>query len=206
MNISVFIIFLFFFVNLAILIYFFYKFFVKFKSYEQTLGVLNKNVDLLNVLYNKQYKDNLKNMIELYSEVQTILKISEASFISLFKYDYSKRYITLHFMFSINKHGEIIHESFLNKLPVTSNILNLKILNSNEGIHSITLEEIKDIDKKIYQFIKYRDIEKIYFKNLKINEKSPLGYISFSYNNEYEIDDRQIEEISRISTRISEML
>jgi len=146
-------------------------------------------------------------MVELYSEVQTILKISESSSISLFRYDYTKSYITLHFIFSINKKGEIFHESFMDKLPATSNMLNLEILKSNgEDLYDFKIESIKDIDMKAYQMLKYREIQKIYFRNIKKDINSPLGYIAFSYKDDYEIDENQREEIMRITTKISELL
>jgi len=176
-------------------------------SYDQTLEILNKNVDLLNSVYRKQHSNDLKKMVELYSEVQTILKISNSSLISLLRYDYSKRYITLQFMFSINGSGEIVHESRLDKLPATSNILNLKILESEcNNLYDLKTEEIKDIDPKTYQLLKSCGIEKVFFRNIRKCESSPLGYIAFSYNEDYEIDDRQREEIMRITTKISQLL
>ncbi len=194
------------FINLMIIVYMFIKF-AKCKSCEQTITILNKNVDLLNSVHRKQYSNDLKKMIELYSEVQTILKVSNSSFISLFRYDYSKTYITLHFMFSVNDGGEIMHESYLDKLPATSNLLNLKILKSNcDGLCNLKTDSFKDVDVKIYQILKYRNIEKTYYKNINKNSNTPLGYIAFSYQDDYELDDRQREEILRIILKISELL
>lgn len=193
------------FINLIILIYIFLKY-DRCNTCEQTLKILNKNLDLLNSVYQKQYSNDLKKMVELYSEVQTILKISESSHITLFRYDYTKTYITLHFMFCINKNGEIIHDSYLDKLPATSNLLNLEILKSSDNdLYYLKSESLKDIDAKIYQILKYNNVERIYYRNIK-RDKEPLGYIAFSYENDYELDDRQREEIMRIISKISGLL
>jgi len=173
-----------------------------------TLDILNKNMDILNILYKKQYSKDLKKMIDLYSEVQTILKISDSSFISLFKYNYSKSYVLLDFMFSINKGGEIIHESYLDKLPATSNMLSLEILKSkSDDLSYLITEDIKSVDMKVYQLLKYRNIEKTYFRNIiRKGNDLPLGYIAFTYDNLYELDDIQREEILRITSKISDLL
>ena len=193
------------FFNFALIIFIFIKIF-RYKTCEQSLVILNKNIDLLGKIFIKQHSNDLKKMIELYSEVQTILKISEASFINLFRYVYSKKYILLHFMFSINKNGEIVHESYLDKLPITSNMLNLEILKSGDCLCDIKVDHIKELDIKAYQFIKNRNIEKIYFKNIIKDVDFPAGYISLSYQNDYILDDVQREEINRIITKISELL
>ena len=127
-------------INLLIIIVIFLKL-IKYKNCGQVIAILNKNLDLLDNIYKRKCVSDLSNMIKLYSEVQTILKISESSSISLFKYNYSKKYLTLHFMFSINKNGEISHESYLDKLPATSNILNLEILKS-ENLTNITIDKL----------------------------------------------------------------
>jgi len=194
------------FVNL-ILISFMYIKFIRSKRCELAIKFLNKNLDLLYEVYRKQYSNDLKKMVELYSEIQTILKISESSSISLFRYNYAKSYIILQFMFCVNKNGEIQHQSFMDKLPATSNMLNLEILKSDSNnLHNLKTEIIKDVDMKAYQLLKHRGVEKIYFRNIRKNESSPLGYVVFSYQNDYEIDDSQREEIMRITTKISELL
>jgi len=105
----------------------FFKF-TKTRTGESTLKFFNKNVELLTKMYNKQYSQDLKKTIELYAESQTILKVSESSYITLFRYDYSKSYILLELIFSMGFNGELIHDSYLDKLPATSNRLNLEIL------------------------------------------------------------------------------
>lgn len=174
---------------------------------DKIIDTLNSNIDLLNAIYEKQHSNDLRKMIELYSEVQTIMKLTEAHYISLFKYDFSKKYVVLHFMFSINKTGEIIHESYLDKLPATSNMLSLEILKSNdEGLHSLTVDDVKEVDMKAYQLLKYRNIEKMYFKNITKNANSPAGYLSFSYNYDYKLNEQQEEETLRILKKISDLI
>ena len=100
-----------------------------------------------------------------------------------------------------------MHKSYLDKLPATSNILNLEILKSNSGeLYDLRTETVKDVDMKVYQMLKYRGIKKLYFRNIKKSIDTPLGYIAFSYKDEYELDERQREEILRITTKISNLL
>lgn len=192
-------------INFIILIFMYIKI-TKNNTCDKTIKTLNRNFDLINSLYKKQYSNYLKKMVELYSEVQTILKISESSLITLFRYDYTKTHIKLNFVFSINQKGEILHESYLDNLPATCNKLNLEIMNSNDDkLNDLTLDILKD-DPKIYQLLKYRNIEKIYFKNITRHSDNPLGYIAFSYETDYMLDDGQREEILRIINKISELL
>ncbi len=169
----------------------------KNRTIKYDVNLLNKNIEVLSNIYNKQNCDDLKNTIELYTEVETILKVSKSSEISLIKYNYSKTYITLDFLFSINDKGELTHDDYLNNLPATSNILNLRILKS-EG-----LDNIKSNDLNMHYH--YNDIGRIYFKNIE-KEKIPLGYIVFTYLEDYDIDEQQQEEINRISIKISKLL
>ena len=110
-------------------------------------------------------------------------------------------------MFSMNSTGEIIHENYLDKLPAT-NILNLEIMNSanDDRLHSLIVDDIKEIDEKEYQISKYRNIEKIFFKNLTKNKNVPVGYLSFSYNNKYILNKQQEEDVLRIMEKMSELL
>ena len=192
--------------NFILITYMLIKY-VRCSSCDKTLEILNKNVDLLNSIYRKQHSNDLKKMVELYSEAQTILKISESSFISLFRYDYTRRYVTLHFLFSINGSGEIMHESYLDKLPATSNLLNLEILkSSSDDLYELRTETIKEVDVKLYEMLKYYGINKLYFRNITKCVETPSGYIAFSYKDDYELDESQREEILRIISKISELL
>ena len=185
-------------VFLSVFFYFYVRSF-KCKLSNNYIKMLNKNMDILTTIIKKQNYNNVKNMIELYSKVQTILKLSEAPHVSLFKYNYTKTSIILNFIFSISKDGEMTHKSYLDGLPVSSNMLNLEILNCDEDdIHEVEIEKLKNIDIKIYKEIENKHIKKIYFKNIKNYKNKPLGYISLCYDNTYKLDDRQREEINRI--------
>lgn len=193
--------------NLTIISLMIAKKFLFCKNCDKVIRTLDANLDLLNLVYEKQHHGDLRKMIELYSNVQMILKLTESSFISLFRYDYSKKYIILHFMFSINKTGEIIHESYLDNLPATSNMLNLEIMKSSEDkLHTLFVDDIKDVDIKIYQNMRVRNIHKIYFKNLMNGIDSPIGYVSFCYENDYILDEHQQEETLRLMKKISDLL
>lgn len=193
-------------VNFAILLFFVIKRFSSCNNCEKVLETLDANMNLLNLIYEKQKKDNVRKMVETYTQVQTLLKLTEASTVSLFKYDYSKNNsIILHFVFSFNKNGEISHDSYLDKLPVTSNSLNLEILMDNDRLGVMMVSDLKVHDIILYNLLIYRNLEKIYFKNI-VKENVPVGYISFFYDNDYIMSERQIEETLRILNKISTLL
>jgi len=183
--------------NLSAIIYIFLKLESKYNTCNRSIRMLSTKHNLLKLLYRKQTLHNMKKMIDLHRELQSILKISKSSYISLFKYNYTKRYITLNFLFSINNNDEIIYENYLNELPATSNTLNLKILKSDglDNIDSVGLNKISQ----------YSDIKKMYFKNIKKNSVS-VGYVAFSYLSDYQVDFEQRREIEKITNKISELL
>jgi len=175
---------------------------------DELIKVLSKNIDFLTEFQKKQEIVHLKNTIKLYSQFQVILKISKCDYISFFKYDYSKRYVVLHFLLSIDEKGSIIQESMLDKLPATSNLLTLNILNSDgTDLHSISINNIKENDIKVYQIMKYRGVSKLYYQNVFKEEENPLGFISISYKDEnYEIPECDKVEILRIIEKIKSFL
>lgn len=174
----------------------------------ELIKVLDKNIDFLTHFYRQQEVIHLKNTIQLYSQFQIILKISKCDFISFFKYDYTKRYVILHFLLSIDEKGIIVQESMLDKLPVTSNLLTLNIMKSDDNdLYSININEIKENDEKVYQVMKYRNISKIYYQNLFKDKDNPLGFISISYKDEnFEMPDGDKEEILRIIEKMKSYL
>lgn len=182
---------------------------IKYKKVSDDLiKILNKNVEFLTEFSRKQETIQLKNTIKLYSQFQVILKISNCDFISFFKYDYSKRYIVLHFLLSIDDKGTIVQESMLDKLPATSNLLTLNIINSDDtDLHSIKASEIREKDDKVYQIMKYRGISKIYYQNLFKDKENPLGFISLSYKDEnFDLPEADKIEILRIIEKIKSFL
>lgn len=178
------------------------------KVSDNLISILDKNVDLLTEFYRKQEIVNLKHTIQLYSQFQIILKISHADFISFFKYDYSRKYVILHFLLSVDDKGTIVQESMLDKLPATSNLLTLNILKAGgEDLYSINVDQIKEKDEKVYQIMKYRNINKLYYQNIFKEVENPLGFISISYKDEnYEIPEGDKNEILRIIEKIKTYL
>jgi hypothetical protein len=165
---------------------------------------LNSKFTLMNIEHKEQRLIDLKKELRIFTQIQNILKISNALYVSIFKYQYNKTYLSLNFLFTLKNDGSIIYDSYLDKLPVTSNILNLKILDSDR-LNSILIDELKLIDTDMYKLHKYKKIEKLYFKTIKRTDRH-LGYLSLSYKDEYEIDEQQKEEIERIVTKISEII
>jgi hypothetical protein len=178
------------------------------KVTDDFIKILNKNVDFLTELSRKQETIQLKNTIKLYSQFQVILKISKCDYISFFKYDYSKRYVILHFLLSTDEKGSIIQESMLDKLPATSNLLTLNIINSDDtDLHSINASEIREKDDKVYQIMKYRNISKMYYQNIFKDMDNPLGFIALSYIDEnFIIPEADKIEILRIIEKIKSFL
>lgn len=121
------------------------------KLSDDLIKVLSKNVDFLTDFYHRQEIVSLKNTIQLYSQFQVLLKISKCDYISFFKYDFTKRYVTLHFILSIDDRGFIVQESMLDKLPVTSNLLTLSIIKTDDkDLYSTTAHEMREKDEKVY--------------------------------------------------------
>lgn len=157
---------------------------------------LNENIKFLTYIHKKQEVINLKNTIDLYSQFQILLKISKADYISLFKYDYSNRYVVLHFLLSVNDKGIIIQDSNLKDLPVASSLITLNIMKSdNNDLYSMVLDEVKKKDETVYNVMKKREINKIYYQNIYKEEHNPLGYVAISYKDENFImpEDDKIE-------------
>ena len=191
---------------LVILIYL--KQFKSKRVSDNLIGILNKNVEFLTEYYRKQEIINLKRTIQLYSQFQIILKISQANYISFFKYDYSRKYVILHFLLSVDDKGTIVQESMLDKLPVTSNLLTLNIMRSDDNdLYSIDVNEIKEKDEKVYQVMKYRNISKMFYKNIYKDKENPLGFISISYQTEnFKLSEGDKFEILRIIEKIKTYL
>jgi len=191
---------------LVILIYL--KQFKSKRVSDNLIGILNKNVEFLTEYYRKQEIINLKRTIQLYSQFQIILKISQANYISFFKYDYSRKYVILHFLLSVDDKGTIVQESMLDKLPVTSNLLTLNIMRSDDNdLYSIDVNEIKEKDEKVYQVMKYRNISKMFYQNIYKDKENPLGFISISYQTEnFKLSEGDKFEILRIIEKIKTYL
>jgi hypothetical protein len=172
------------------------------------IKILSKNVDFLTEYYKKQEIILLKNTIQLYSQFQIILKISKCDYVSFFKYDFSKRYIMIHFLLSVDDKGTIVQESVLDNLPATSNLLTLNIMKTDDkDLYSIKTSALKEKNEKTYEMIESRGIKKIYYQNVFKDKENPLGFVSISYKNEdYIISEDDKKEILRIIEKMKTYL
>jgi hypothetical protein len=171
---------------------------------EDDLKILNT----LNTLHKNQEIINLKKTIELYSQFQILLKISKCDYISLFKYDYTKKFVILHFLLSVDEKGVILQDSKLEDLPVASSVITLNIMRSdNDNLYSLLVDEVKEKDITIYNIMLKRGINKIYYQNIYKDEFNPLGYVAISYKNiNYELPEEDKIEILRIIEKIKSYL
>jgi len=181
---------------------------IKIKRFKRTTGdlltILDNHIDILDELNKKKDVSILKNMIELYSNMQIILKISNANYISLFKYDYSKRYIMSHFLFSMLENGNIEYATDNDKLPITSDLLKLNIFKTDDK--ELYYTYIKDVNG-ITQDIKDKQIKKCYYQNIFNDSEKPFAFIIISYKDEnYNILDGDKEEILRILQKIKSLI
>ena len=173
------------------------------KNSDNLISILNTNVEFLTELHKKHAIMELKRAIDLYSQFQIVLKISKCDYVSFFKYDYSKRYILLHFILSIDNNGKIIHTDILDGLPVTADFKILNILKSDDkDLYFLTINEIKE---KNDLFIK--DINTIYYQNIFKNKENPFGFISLLYKNEnYLLPEEDKIEILRVIEKMKSFI
>jgi hypothetical protein len=173
------------------------------KSYTGLIEILSKNVDFLLEYHKKKEILELKNSIQLYTKFQIISKISKCDCVSFFKYDYSKRVVILDFVLGINSNGNIIQNSSLDKMPITSFLFTLNILKlDNNKLYSLRTEELKNKNIHLHTAIASKGINKIYYKNV-YKEDKPFGIILISYENEnIELENDDQTEILRIIDNI----
>jgi len=178
------------------------------KSTHNLLGLLDRQIDVIKEYSRKIKSEDFKNMIELYSKFQMILKISKSNYVSFFRYDYSKRFIVSHFMFSISEKGEITHESNNPNLPVTSNILLLNFLHSDSkdlyriGISDFSPKSLEGLDM-------YRGINTMYYQNVYKDDDTSIGYgyVIISYTDENHImPEYDKEQVLRILKDIKRLV
>lgn len=175
------------------------------KRSEELIGFLMKQIDFLTELNRKQEIIQLKKSILLYTDFQVVLKMCNCDFISFFKYDYSQKYLGLHFLLTIDNTGTLLHDSVLYDLPLTGGLLTLDILNSNRyDIGELNIELVKTLSENLYDVINRREINKIYYKNVyKYEASNPIGFIAFSFKDKDALIDEEMKpEIIRISNKI----
>lgn len=178
------------------------------KGSDTLIKVLSENINFFTQLYKKQEVVNLKKSIDLYSQFQIILKISKCEFVSFFKYDYSNRYILLHFILSINSNGKIIQTSLLDNVPITANLDILNILKSDDNdLYLLSPNEIEGKNDSLYKNLKEREINTIYYQNIFRDKENPLGFISLSYTDEsYDLPQEDKIEILRIIEKMKSLI
>jgi hypothetical protein len=186
--------------------------YIKQKIYKKTsdnlINALSKNLFFFTELNKKQEIVNLKNSIDLYSKFQVILKISKCDYISFFKYDYSNRYIVLHFILSIDNNGTIIQTNILDKLPITANLSILNILKSDdEDLYLLPLSDIESKNDNFFRHLSNNGINTIYYQNVFKYKETPLGFISLAYKNKnYIILQEDKVEILRIIEEMKSLI
>jgi len=178
------------------------------KSYLELFKILSKNTEFLTEYQKKQEITQLKNTIKIYSQFQIILKISKCDFVTFFKYDYSNRYVILHFLLSIDSKGCIIQENSLDKLPISGNLLALNVLKSDDtDLYTLYTDEIKGKNDIVYHSTKEKGVNKIYYQNVFINRENPLGFITLSYKDKnFELPEDDKVEVLRIIENIKSYL
>jgi hypothetical protein len=185
---------------------------IKLLEYEKKCNkistLIEDDLKVLNTLYKNQEIINLKRTIDLYSQFQVLLKISKCDYVSLFKYDYTKRFVVLHFLLSVDDKGVILQDSNLEDLPVESSKTTLNIMRSdNDDLYSILIDEVKEKDLAVYNVMQKRGVNKMYYQNIYKNEKNPLGYVAISYKDtNYELPEEDKIEILRLIEKMKSYL
>lgn len=170
------------------------------KSHREIIVILNKNIDFLLEYYKRDEITQIRNDIQLYSCFQIISKISKCDYVSLFKYDYSKRYIILHLLLLMDNNGNIIKEKIFEDLPITGELLRFDMLNIDDSINSLCIDNnMIDDNVHIHTIIESKGINKIYYQNIFKNDINPFGIISISYKDKgFELTEDDKVQISRV--------
>lgn len=183
---------IFFFIFSVIVLFYLFKIIEKTINYksEKLLDLIKKNNDLLDICIKKNNDKKVINSISVYNKLLTILKISNANSVMLFKYNYNKKFILFNFLLSINNDDELYNENITYELPVTSNKIVLDILESNNS-------ELRQ--KKVKNKILSQSPAKIYYKNIYKDNLYPYGFIILSYKDfYYNISNDEAQKIEDI--------
>jgi len=160
------------------------------KNYSTLFEFISRNIDFLTYHENIQYMNMLKETGTLFSYYQRISSDLNFNYMSFFKYDYTKGYISLDFLFTMNNSGKLIDDRVLDELPVTSSKIATTILRSDKDFNYIYLDDIKSLNhnKDIYNIFKERSVHKIYYKKI-YNEVDRLGFFFVTYTEEHTMSD-----------------
>jgi hypothetical protein len=172
------------------------------KSSFEVMKILNASILLLNNLEKRKKIQDLKNSLRLNTELQVILKISNADYLSLFKYDFSTKQ-KLYFLASLDKNGSIITNTLLDNYIVSNDILKYNGIDGE--FTKIEMNEFKS--QKIIDIMKYRGLSKVYYQNIADNMHQPNGFIILSYmDKNYELSHGDKFEIQRIMEKVGRLI
>jgi len=164
---------------------------------------LDKNVEILNNIYNKYQSVDIKKNIKLFTQFNILAKVSKCDYITFLKYDYMNRYISMNFQFTLDQKS-IVEDTLL--YEVGHNLLTVDILKfDQDDLHYFLLNDIKNKNTKIYQAMIHKGTKKIYYQNVyKDNMKEPYGIITISFKDDlYTIPREDKIEILRIIKEIN---
>ncbi|MCK9415759.1 tetratricopeptide repeat protein [Candidatus Dojkabacteria bacterium] len=172
---------------------------IKFeKMSNQLIVVLTRNVEFLNEIIKKKEIQEIKNIINIYSQCQVISKVANCDYVSFFKYDYSKKIVSLNFMLSVDKNGSMIYNSLLYDID---NLLTLNLKFNYDDLYFKNINEVED--NNIVYVMKKNDISKFYYQNIYKDLNTPIGFIALSFKDDkYIIPNEDKVEIIRMIEKI----
>jgi hypothetical protein len=177
------------------------------KNSEGLINILNKNIDFLDKLYKNREIFYIKNALHLYSKFQQILLVSKSNYINFFKYDYSQRYVILHFIISLDDKGFIIQRNMFDNIPSESNLLSIDLLKSDDSdLHSLYTTDLEYKHENIYKILKEHNINKVYYQNIYKEKDKPFGFVLLSYCDDHTMTDIEKAEILKIIENIKEFI
>lgn len=175
------------------------------KNSDDLIKILNSNIEFLDLYYKKKEIGQLKKSIKLYSKLKIIMNISKCDFVSFYRYNYSKSFMILSFMISIDKDSNILEHSDVDNLPVTSNKTILNILNDHDKneLSNITTDDVKT-DEYVCDILNRHKINKIQYTNIFKDKNSPEGFILLSYKDKnYKMNSGDETEVLRIAKNLN---
>lgn len=177
------------------------------KSSDGLIKILNKNIDFLDRLYKNKEILYVKNALSLYSKFQQILLLSKANYINFFKYDYSQRYVILHFILSLDNKGFIIQQNIFDNIPSSSNLLDIDLLKTDDSdLHSLYTTDLEYKHEKIYKIVKEHNINKMYYQNIYKEKDKPFGFVLLSYCDDHTMTEDEKSKILQIIENIKEFI
>jgi len=178
------------------------------KNSEGLIKILTINIEFLDSYYKRREIDQLKKSITLYSTLKIIMNISNCDYVSLYRYNYSKSFMLLSFLVSIDKNSDVLEHSDVDNLPVTSNKIILNILNNHNKneLSSLTIDDVKS-DEYVCGILNSHEINKIQYTNILNDKNSPEGFILLSYKDKnYKMNSGGESEVLRISEKLKYLI